>query len=182
MQTRYPIDLLACLVLFTACSPNATDPSAENVWIGSYVEFAAKFQVQGGLICDSEGIPYSGKVILREDSSDSFSIKMDNGRPLIFQNSQKKGVPRWQLKDLWIGTDSSWEEDFEERPEGLFLRKSGLLYSGKIISIDERTGSIQVEYNYQDGVSHGPEIYFNENQQESSRQNWVNGKIPLSRL
>ena len=90
MQTRYPIDLLACLVLFTACSQNATEPSAENVWIGSYEEFAAKFQVQGGLIRDSEGIPYSGRVILREDSSDSFSIKMDNGRPLIFKILKKE--------------------------------------------------------------------------------------------
>ena len=182
MQPKWPIALAACLGLLAGCGPGAPDSPGESSWEGDEDQFANQFKVQDGWICNAEGEPHSGNLTVRSQAGVAFSMKLEQGRPLVFQDGEQKGKLRWQALGLWVGTDSAWEEDFDERAEGLVVRKSGARFTGRIISIDERTGAIQVEYNYQNGVSHGPEIYFDENQQESSRQNWVNGKIPVGRL
>tara|TARA_A100001037_G_scaffold237258_1_gene216397 strand:- start:374 stop:931 length:558 start_codon:yes stop_codon:yes gene_type:complete len=182
MQPKWPICIAICLGLSWGCGPGAKEGPDADAWEGDDAQFASHFKVLNGWICSADGQPHSGTLTVRRQAHVTYFMKLEKGRPLVFQNGEQKAVARWTAPGLWVGVDSAWEQDFDERAEGLVFRKSGNPFSGKIISIHERTGAIQVEYNYLNGVSHGPEIYFDENQNESSRQTWVNGKIPVGRL
>jgi hypothetical protein len=183
---NYPLFLLALASITTlfACTPSwkTSGESIVQEWKGEVSLFQTEFQIHNGLFQDSSEKPYSGKLAVLKNGSTHYEILIGAGRPLIFKDATGRGVPRWSSGDLWVGTDTGWEIDFQERADGLFHIPSSQLFTGRVISIDDVVGSIQVEYNYVDGIPHGPEIYFDANHEESSRQVWVQGKIPFSRL
>ncbi|MBT6959415.1 MAG: hypothetical protein HN996_13400 [Opitutae bacterium] len=183
---NYPLFLLALITLTTlfACSPSGKtgDGSIVKEWKGEVDLFKTEFQIRHGLFHDSSDKPYSGRLAILNNGVAHYEILVGAGRPLSFKDASGRAVSRWSSADLWVGTDAGWEVDFEERADGIFHNPSGQLFSGRVISIDDATGHIQVEYNYTDGIPHGPEIYFNANHEEASRQVWIQGKIPYSPL
>jgi hypothetical protein len=183
---NYPLLLFALTTITTlfACTPSGKtgDESIVWDWKGERSLFQTEFQIRNGFLHDDSGKLFSGRLAVLNNGSVYYNILIGAGRPLSFKDAAGRGVSRWSSADLWVGTDAGWEIDFEERADGLFHNPSGQLFSGRVISLDDATGNIQVEYNYADGIPHGPEIYFNANHKESSRQVWVQGKIPYSPL
>jgi hypothetical protein len=183
---NYPLFLFALSAITTlfACSPSGKTGGGSIVqeWKGEVSLFQTEFQIRHGLFQDSSGKPYNGRLAVLNNGMAYYDILIGVGRPLSFKDAVGRGVSRWSSGELWVGTDAGWEIDFQERADGLFHNPSGQLFTGRVISIDDAVGSIQVEYNYVEGVPHGPEIYFDANHEESSRQVWVQGKIPFSRL
>ena len=177
------LSLLNALIFsLGACWACTSRDAGHPAWEGDEARFSSEFKIQDGFFHTAGGQVYTGSIIVQTPTGIAYAIQVDAGRPIVFKDGGSRGVTRWSVGGLWVGVDAAWEQDFEERPEGLASRTTGTLFSGKIISVSELSGAIQVEYNYLNGVSHGPEIYFDENHQETSRQVWVNGKIPVSQL
>ena len=178
------ISFATCIVLLSSCSPseNPSGTPESQDWKGEEGRFLSEFKVRDGWVHGPSDKPFTGKVVVQKNGVRLYSIQLASGRPLRFQRNDGRAVVSWSGMGLWVGTDAGWEEDFEERVEGLIHRSSEKPFTGKIISLDEPSGSIHVEYNYLNGVPHGPEIYFDADHKESSRKIWVQGKIPVRRL
>lgn len=177
---------LAFWVLLASCS-NSQDNDSETTkpemdWVGTQEAFQQSFDpTSGSFVFLPEKQVYSGS--LRITGSPVYEVQIRDGIPVKWVESTS-GTPilRWYQEGCWIGIDSAWEEDFKETENGLLYLPTDQLYTGKVFSMNQRNGQILVVYAYKNGVSDGPEIYYDDNMQEESRIVWVNGVIPVQKL
>ncbi len=182
----YPLEVLCrsllCTWLLVLAGCSSAPQSQESAWQGTEDRFNSDFQVRDGLFHDKSGEHFNGTIIVQGEGQTLYSIRLREGRLLRFLGQDGKGMLHWHKANFWAGVDRGWELDFEQQSDGLFHRPSGKLFTGKVISLNDNNGNIEVEYNYLNGIPHGPEIYFGDNHEELSRQIWVQGKIPTSKL
>lgn len=178
--------LFGVLVLSSCGTQSDESPKVDEPdWKGTPEEFLQAFEVQEGRFKQRNAAQlFTGKLhFTQSPPHPAYSVKILEGIPVQWQeSSSKKGLLRWHQKGLWIGNDTAWEEDFQETEKGLFHKPSSQLFNGKLFSIEENNGVLVTEYTYVNGIPHGPEIYYDEQHQEESRVNWVNGKIPIQRF
>ena len=179
--------LLLTILLFAGCgdrkadTPSAT-PGRKYDWEGSPNDFRKTFSISTGrFIYTPDKQPFTGVVSL--SGTPAYTLEIRDGLPVRFiQKNTGTPIDRWDQEACWIGIDGAWEEDFRETENGLFYVPENQLFTGKVFSIDAKNGQILVEYTYVAGISHGPEIYYDEEAREESRINWVNGIIPFQKL
>lgn len=179
--------LLLTILLFSGCEDRgpekqSSEPVKNFKWEGTPQDFRNSFSMSTGrFVFAQDNQTFSGIAFL--SGTPSYTLEIQEGLPVRFARIDT-GTPidRWQQDACWIGVDAAWEEDFQETEKGLFYAPGNELFTGKVFSIDSKTGQILVEYTYQTGISHGPEIYYDEQGREESRINWVNGMIPFQKL
>jgi hypothetical protein len=183
---RWNISTIAVLFLLTSCSNQQEDAeeSATPVidWMGTQEEFQKSFDpTSGQFVFLPENQVFTG--LVRISGSPTYEVRIREGIPVLWVESESgKSLLRWYQKGCWVGCDSAWEEDFQETENGLLHIPSNRLFTGKVFSMNHMNGQILAEYAYKNGVSDGPEIYYDDNMQEESRIVWVNGVIPIRKL
>ncbi len=176
---------LLLLQLFTGCSKTQDNQSVQPPkydWTGTPEEFRKTFDATSGqFVFIPENQTFSG--LIRIEGSPSYVVTIRNGLPVKWVDADSnQPLLRWFQEGCWIGLDSAWEEDFQETANGLLHLPSNQLFTGKVYSINQTNGQILAEYPYERGISHGAEIYYDDNMEEESRVNWVNGVIPIRKL
>jgi len=176
---------IGAVFLLGGCTESTDTKETKKVlfdWEGSPDEFRKTFAVVSGRFnFTPENKLFSGKVQLT--GSTTYNLGIQEGIPVKFvKDISGRPIQRWYQYGCWIGVDTAWEEDFRETENGLLYFPQNELFSGKVFSIDENSGQILAEYTYVKGISHGPEIYYDEDMKEDSRIDWVNGVIPVQKL
>ena len=179
----------AILLLLPACTkgpPSEGEPAPpQYAWEGNQKEFLQNFQLrQGRFYQHQDDLPFSGTALVRrEDPETPAEIHIRAGLPYRWlQAGSTQPVKSWSQKGLWVGTDEEWEKVFQDMAaaKGIIHLPTSSPYQGMILVINAETGFLETEYHHNEkGLSHGPEIHYDEKQKEVGRFDWVNGDIPL---
>ena len=64
--------------------------------------------------------------------------------------------------------------------KGIIHLPANIPFHGMVLVVNPESGLLEAEYHYNEkGLSHGPEIHYDEKQNEVGRFDWVNGTIPI---
>jgi hypothetical protein len=165
-----------------AAPPDGPPQVSAYEWEGTKDDFLTTFRFRSGRFYRQPGDTLlSGKLyVSRYREGPDAEIHLREGFPYRWMLAgQDKPIQRWYQKGLWVGTDEAWEEDFRDMFEekGVIYRPTSVPFDGMVLSIDSKTGFLEAQYKYEDGIINGPEIHYDESQNEVGRFNWVKGKI-----